>query len=119
VRAIGRDILGFDAFEVGTHSLRSAAAMAMYLAGVPVYTIMLIGRWSSDAFLRYIRRQVQEFSAGVSQRMLVSDSFFMIPELSSREDPRTRHHCHNYSNRSHIGLDAQQLSTQPPFALWH
>jgi hypothetical protein len=117
VQAIGKDILGFDAFEVGTHSLRSAAAMAMYLAGVPVYTIMLIGCWSSNTFLWYIRVQVQEFSAGVSQRILVSDSFFMIPELSSHEDPRTRHHRHNYADRTHIGLDAQQLSTQPPFAL--
>ena len=44
--------------------------MAMYLNEVPVYTIMLIGRWSSDAFLRYIRRQVQQFSAGVSARMI-------------------------------------------------
>eukprot|EP00978_Attheya_sp_CCMP212_P021308 scaffold62029_cov65-Attheya_sp.AAC.1 len=43
--------------DIGTHSIRSAAAMAMYLAGVPVFTIMLIGRWSRDAFLHYIRRQ--------------------------------------------------------------
>ncbi len=34
------------------HSAWSGAAMAMYLAGVPVFTIMLLGRWSSDAFLR-------------------------------------------------------------------
>jgi hypothetical protein len=54
--------------------------MAMYLAGIPVYTIMLIGRWSSDAFLCYIRRQVQEFSAGVSKRMILSEDFFTIPE---------------------------------------
>ena len=26
--------------------------MAMYLDEVPVYTIMMIGRWSSDAFLK-------------------------------------------------------------------
>eukprot|EP00957_Ditylum_brightwellii_P132687 10117726-Ditylum_brightwellii.AAC.1 len=62
VQAYGEDKLGFKSEEVGTHSNRSAAAMAMYLAGVPVYTIMLIGRWSSDAFLRYIWKQVQEFS---------------------------------------------------------
>jgi hypothetical protein len=40
--------------EVGLHSLRSSAAMAMYLNKVLVYTIILLGRWSSDAFLRYI-----------------------------------------------------------------
>jgi hypothetical protein len=30
--------------------------MVMYLAGVPVFTIMLLGFWSSDAFLWYIRK---------------------------------------------------------------
>ena len=67
---IGSARLGFEPEEIGTHSLRLGAAMEMYLAGVPVYTIMLIGRWSSDAFLRYIRRQVEQFSKDVAQKML-------------------------------------------------
>ena len=58
--------LGVKANDVGTHSIRSSFAMALYLAKRPVSTIMLMGRWSSDAFLLYIRRQVQEFSKGVS-----------------------------------------------------
>jgi hypothetical protein len=41
---IGGARLGFEPSKIGTHSLRSGAAMEMYLAGVPVYTIMLIGR---------------------------------------------------------------------------
>ncbi len=44
---IGPDALGFTADKI--HSTCSGAAMAMYLA--PVFTIMLLGRWSSDAFL--------------------------------------------------------------------
>ena len=56
VRAIGEDKLGFKVEQVGTHSQRSGAAMAMYLGECPVYTIMMIGRWSSDAFLRYFRK---------------------------------------------------------------
>jgi hypothetical protein len=67
---IGSTRLGFEPEEIGTHSLCSGAAMEMYLAGVPVYTIMLIGRWSSDAFLHYIRRQVEQFSKDVAQKML-------------------------------------------------
>eukprot|EP00957_Ditylum_brightwellii_P140644 10714155-Ditylum_brightwellii.AAC.1 len=51
VIAIGEDKLGLKASEVGTHLNRSGTAMTMYLAGVPVYTILLIGQWSSDAFL--------------------------------------------------------------------
>jgi hypothetical protein len=50
--------------------------MEMYLAGVPLYTIMLISRWSSDAFLRYIRRQVERFSKDVAQKMLTQLSLF-------------------------------------------
>ena len=53
---IGSAQLGFEPKEISTHSLRSGAAMEMYLAAVPVYTMMLIGRWSSYAFLRYIRK---------------------------------------------------------------
>ncbi len=51
---IGSACLGFEPHKIGTHSLLSGAAMEMYLGEIPVYTIMLIGRWSSDAFLRYI-----------------------------------------------------------------
>eukprot|EP00957_Ditylum_brightwellii_P176275 13421896-Ditylum_brightwellii.AAC.1 len=36
--------------------------MAMYLAEVPIYTIMCIGRWISDASLQYLRKHVQEFT---------------------------------------------------------
>jgi hypothetical protein len=50
--------------------------MAMYLARVPVFSIMLIGRsWSSIAFLKYIRKQVQEFSQGISSKMMDVQSF--------------------------------------------
>ncbi len=44
--------------------------MAMYLGQCPVYVIMMIGRWSSDAFLVYIRKQVEQFSNGISSKML-------------------------------------------------
>jgi hypothetical protein len=70
VVSIGEEKLGFKSEEVGTYSIRSGAAMAMYLGECPVYTIMLIGRWSSDASLRYIRKQVEQFSHNVSKRMI-------------------------------------------------
>ena len=67
--------LGIAKHELGTHSIRSGAAMAMYLGECPVYTIMLIGQWSSNAFLQYIRKQVMEFSHNVSKRMLTFQTF--------------------------------------------
>ena len=57
VEAIGEEKFGFKSSEIGTHSIRSGAAMAMFLDEIPVYVIMMIGRWSSDAFLKYIRKQ--------------------------------------------------------------
>ncbi len=74
--SLGPDTLGFTADQIGLHSARSGAAMAMFLAGGPVFTIMLLGRWSSDAFLRYIRKQVKEFSRGISNKMIQNETFF-------------------------------------------
>jgi hypothetical protein len=58
VTTLGPSVLGFSAKEVGTHSNHSGSAMGMFLSGTPVCTIMLMGRWSSDAFMRYIHKQV-------------------------------------------------------------
>jgi hypothetical protein len=116
---IGADRLGFDPSEIGTHSIRSGAAMAMYPAGVPAFTIMLIGRWSSDVFLRYIRRQVQEFSAGVSSKMLLTDEFFAVSGITPK-DPRVSGNINNFSGRGlNIGLTVQNRAMTPAFSLHH
>ncbi len=73
--AIGNTKLGILCSKVRTHSIRCRAAMAMYLAGVPIFSIMLIGQWSSTAFLKYIKKQVQEFSHSMSSKMIEVQSF--------------------------------------------
>ena len=65
----GEAQLGFPASRIGTHSLRAGTAMAMFLAGVPVETIQLIGRWRSQTFMQYIRIQVQQTKRGVADEM--------------------------------------------------
>lgn len=87
VKAIGKDILGFGPDEVGTHSNRASLAMQLYLQHVPPYTIMLIGRWRSDAFLAYIEKQCREFTKGMSQIMLSLKSFYQLPEIRKQEPP--------------------------------
>jgi hypothetical protein len=72
--------------DIGLHSLRSSSAMAMYLSGVPVYTIMLLGRWASNAFLRYIRKQVAELTNNVSQLMITNQAYYHLPD-TIQEDP--------------------------------
>jgi hypothetical protein len=82
VVAIGEDSLRIQQHEVGTHSIRAGAAMAMYLGGVPVFAIMMIGRWSSMAFMNYIRKQIEEFTLNVSKNMLSMQSFRHTPQAS-------------------------------------
>ena len=73
------DHLGYEPHEIGLHSIRSAAAMAMILSRVPNYMVMLIVRWKSDAFLIYIRKQVAEFTKSISQKMITTTTFFHPP----------------------------------------
>ena len=50
----------------------------MFLSGTSVIVIMRVGRWSSEAFLEYIRDQVESFTKGVSTRMLEVEEFFTL-----------------------------------------
>ena len=90
VKMMGKGTLGFDSTECGLHSIRSGAAMALFLAGVPVLTIMIIGRWRSDAFLRYIRKQVALFSQNLTDKMLQVNSFFTMPDFHRAQASDTR-----------------------------
>lgn len=100
VSALGRDILGFGPEDVGTHSNRSSLAMLLYLQQVPPYTIMLIGRWRSDAFLTYIEQQCREFTRGMSQIMLNINSF-----KETQTNNRTHQHTlHSTSQRNFSNL---------------
>lgn len=122
VGAVGYDKLGIKKGEIGTHSLRSGAAMAMYLGEVPVYTIMMLGRWSSDAFLRYIRKQVEQFSHNVSTRMLKHQFHRHMPDANpriSRDDPRQRNHPNNAETRRNVGGDAARRARLPSMALFN
>jgi hypothetical protein len=106
---------GLPELDVGLHSFRSSAAMAMYLNGVPVYTLTLISRWSSDAFLHYIRKQVTEFSGDVAKRMVTIRSYHHVPD-PSREDP----HTHNsMAATTNLGMGANGAAiNRAAFSVW-
>jgi hypothetical protein len=99
ILAIGEDTLHIAANEIGTHSISSGAAMAMFLGGCPVFLIMMISCWSSNAFLRYIREQVEEFNHDVSCKMITLMFHRHIPNYTSpivsRLDPRQRKRSDN------------------------
>ena len=88
----GKKAFGFTAADLGTRSIRSGAAMALFLMNHTVAKIMMMGRWSSDAFLDYIRPQVLEWMNRMSGDMIHHDSYFDTtdPSRTKPDDPRVR-----------------------------
>jgi hypothetical protein len=123
VCSLGQEVLGFTADEVGTHSNRSGGAMGMFLAGTPVYTIMLMGHWSSDAFMCYIRKQVLSLSHGISSRMLTFEQFYTVPDFvhtAADGDSRSRSNTNLGSTTGFIGSYVNmRRGLQPNFHLSH
>jgi hypothetical protein len=78
IRLMGESNLGFKPEDTGLHGIRSGGAMAMFLANVSEVIIQRVGRWSSNAFLEYIREQVDSFTYGVSKKMLQNEHFQTI-----------------------------------------
>jgi hypothetical protein len=119
VGAIGEVKLGIKNEDVGTHSIRLGTAMAMYLGECPILMIMLIRCWSSDAFLRYIRKQVMEFIQNVAKRMLLCRNFRHIPDIHMRiqqDNPCIRNHPDNAETRRNIGGNSHHCVRLAPFS---
>jgi len=68
----------FDASRAAIFTTVKATKQAT-IVGSDECTIMLVGRWNSDAFLAYIEKQVREFTKGVSTRMLQNNTFYNTP----------------------------------------
>ena len=117
VTIIGENELGIKAEDVGTHSNRSSGAMWMYLNGVRTYTIMLQGRWSSDAFLTYIRRQVKEFSSNVSTQMIQHKTFYKVT-MDEEQDDEDHTIPGDRNNFANAGSNTGAPFLAPSFHLW-
>jgi hypothetical protein len=83
----GKDKFRFNPKDVGNKSLRSGAAMALFLQDHSTDKIMILGRWKSKAFLDYICPQVIAWTGCFSEDMIGFDNFF---ELFSKQvkDPK-------------------------------
>jgi hypothetical protein len=100
----GEQQLGLRADCIGTYPIRSGAAMAMYLAGVPSESIQLVGRWRSRTFVRYLCIQVPDLTLGVTARMTNRQTFYMIAP-----DPAEERQPENGGNQ----VDSQQRDGPP------
>jgi hypothetical protein len=109
ILVIGEDTLHIAANKIGTHSIRLGTAMVMFLGGCPVFLIMMIGCWSSNAFLCYIRKQVKEFNHNVSRKMITHMFHRHIPNYTpptvSHLDPRQCNHPDNAETQRNVGGD--------------
>ena len=83
----GSKTFGFDPDQIGNRSIRSGAAMALFLKGHSADRIMILGRWKSKAFLRYIRPEILSWTDLFSSDMISFDNFY---ELCSEQSRSTR-----------------------------
>ena len=107
-----RTTFGFSSQDIGTRSLRSGAAMALFLAGHPPANIMLLGRWRSTAFLQYIRPQILEWTSSLSPTMLHTDDYRDADSTPTQIHPAPSHHFHAATFAS---LPYYPSMASPPF----
>lgn len=70
---------GYTAADVSARSLRAGGAMALFNSQVDSDTIRLLGRWQSDAMLRYLHLQAQPAMKGFARRMLQGGDYAFHP----------------------------------------
>ena len=80
----GRSRFGFYPNEIGNRSVRSGAAMALFLTDHSQNKIMLLGRWKSRAFFVYIRPQVTEWCDLYFIDMISFNHYFILFATSSQ-----------------------------------
>lgn len=77
--ALGVHNHGFDPNKVSCRSLRAAGAMALFCAKVDPETVRLLGRWNSDAMLRYLHLQAEPIMRNFSNIMLQGGQYDLLP----------------------------------------
>ena len=65
---------------LSARSLRPGGATALLCAGIDSDAIQLLGRWKSDAMLRYLRIQAASHANNYAQRMLDHGSYTFHPQ---------------------------------------
>lgn len=98
---------GVEHNEIGTRSIRSGAAMALFLMDHSIEKIKILGRWSSDAFMVYIRPQVLEWTNLMAKDMAKTEGFKDLAEGArtrrGQVEPRT--------HREHIRMPRFYVSS--------
>ena len=75
---VGREY-GIAPADISARSLRASGAMAMLCAGIDSVKTQLMGRWRSDAMLRYLHVQSPTLVKDFARRMLAAGSYSLLP----------------------------------------
>ena len=86
----GQSKFGFSPNEIGNRSVRSGAAMSLFLTDHSPDKIMLLGRWKSRAFLVYIRPQVTEWCDLFSIDMISFNNYFELFASTSQQKSKLK-----------------------------
>lgn len=73
--------------SVECRSLRTSGAMALFSRGVDALLIKLVGRWRSDAMLRYLHVQSRPIMSGLSKLMLAGGDPQLLAETATMPLP--------------------------------
>ena len=84
---------GFRSTDIGNKSLRSGAAMGLFMTNTDATRIMILGRWKSTAFLKYIRSQTLEWTDNLSRDLILFENFtdLCLPNYAPNRDYLDKH----------------------------
>jgi hypothetical protein len=71
---------GIEASEVSARSLRAGGAMALLHGRVDLSNIRMMGRWNSDAMMRYLHVQAQPILGNYAKRMFNKGTNSFLPD---------------------------------------
>ena len=75
----------------------------MFLSKTSTIIMMRVRRWSSEAFLEYIREQVENFTVGVSENMIKFETFFTMTR-ESQSDTTTESTTNNENGPDNVNV---------------
>jgi len=79
-------LVGIDPKRVTTHSPRIAGASALAALNAPAWYIKLVGRWTTDQYLQYIRmasKTFEEFMGRMQSSINAQDMHRWNPSMNA------------------------------------
>lgn len=79
-------LTGIDPAHLSARSLRPGGATALLCANIDADVIQLLGRWKSDAMLRYLRVAALAHSSNLADRMLAAGAYTFAPNTCTEDN---------------------------------